>query len=156
MQQSLASLADAVLRHKADCPTTHHSLGEDEIPVQRPVCSDRDPQSEPNTSTISIAPIQAVRSMNSWITGQRPDGKQDLPTSSTTTHGAAVELDDNYVRVCVSHEFQLKAQFDESLDDQREHNSLTDKMLTDSSRLLRDTHSCAPSFTSINLPPRPY
>ena len=36
--------------------------------------------SDPNT--VPVAPIQVVRNMHSWITGQRPDGK-----SETTPHG---------------------------------------------------------------------
>ena len=33
-------------------------------------------------SPVPVAPIQVVRNMHSWITGQRPDGK-----SETTSHG---------------------------------------------------------------------
>jgi hypothetical protein len=35
--------------------------------------------------------------MNSWITGQRPDGRQDLPVSSTTNPATAI--DEKYLEV---------------------------------------------------------
>lgn len=34
--------------------------------------------SDPNT--VPVAPIQVVRNMHSWITGQRPDGKSETPS----------------------------------------------------------------------------
>jgi len=97
MQQSLASLTDAVLRNKAAGASAHRSPGGDEYLTQQPVSCGRDLQSGPGPGNIPIAPIQAVRNMNSWITGQRPDGKQDLPNPSTTSPGAAV--DEKYIRV---------------------------------------------------------
>jgi hypothetical protein len=92
MRQSLASLTDAVLRNDA---TANPSVRNDETLTQQPICLSRDPQSELSPATIPIAPIQAVRNMNSWITGQRPNGKRDLEVSSTTTSGAAV--DEKYI-----------------------------------------------------------
>jgi hypothetical protein len=92
MRQSLASLTGVVLRNGA---TANPSLGKDGTLTQQPICRGHDPQSEPSSATIPIAPIQAVRRMNSWITGQRPDGKQDLQASSTTKSGAAV--DEKYI-----------------------------------------------------------
>jgi hypothetical protein len=86
MQQSLTSLTDAVLRNNGNHPPRG-----DETPIQQPVCRGREPQLERTSATIPIAPIQAVRNMNSWITGQRPDGKQDLEVSSTTNSGAVVD-----------------------------------------------------------------
>ena len=97
MQQSLASLTDAVLRHKTNCSTAHRSLDEDRTPIQQSIHRDRESQPALESSSIPIAPIQAVRNMNSWITGQRPDGKQEQPDSSTTTSGAAV--DEKYISV---------------------------------------------------------
>jgi hypothetical protein len=97
MQQSLASLTDAVLRHKTNCSTTHHSIEEVRTPIQQSIHRDRESQPGLESSSIPIAPIQAVRNMNSWITGQRPDGKQEQPNSSTTTSEAAV--DEKYISV---------------------------------------------------------
>lgn len=94
MQQSLASLNDAVLRRET---SSQHSPGEDDTSAQRPVFQSRDSTSRSSPSTIPIAPIQAVRNMNSWITGQRPDGKLDIPTSSIATSEAA--FDEHYLRV---------------------------------------------------------
>lgn len=83
MKQSLAALTDVVLRDKAGA-NVHQSCEEDETQTQQALSNDRDAQSATSSSTIPIAPIQAVRNMNSWITGQRPDGKQDPPVSSTS------------------------------------------------------------------------
>jgi hypothetical protein len=97
MKQSLASLTDAVLRNNTAGASAHHSLGEDGSPTEQPMCRSNDSQIGSSSSTIPIAPIQAVRNMNSWITGQRPDGKQDRPIPPTATIEAAV--DEKYIRV---------------------------------------------------------
>jgi hypothetical protein len=93
MRQSLASLTDAVLRNNAG----NRPPREDNTLTQDSSCRGRDPQLGSSASSISIAPIQAVRNMNSWITGQRPDGRQDLPVSSTTNPATAI--DEKYLEV---------------------------------------------------------
>lgn len=95
MQHSLASLTDAVLRGQAGGAAPQRSFEDQDARQQ--VFRSGDAPSRSSASSIPIAPIQAVRNMNSWITGQRPDGRQDLPMSSTTTPGAAV--DEKYIEV---------------------------------------------------------
>jgi hypothetical protein len=58
----------------------------------------------PDPSTVPVAPIQVVRNMHSWITGQPPDGKTE-----TASHGnsSMVSLEASaegpYIRSSVMH-----------------------------------------------------
>jgi hypothetical protein len=86
-----------VLRNKEVGVVADHCLGEDDARAQQFAYDGREFHSRLRSSTVSIAPIQAVRNMNSWITGQRPDGKHDLPT--LPAENFEVVFDEEYIRV---------------------------------------------------------
>ena len=78
VQRTLTSLTNAVAS-----TVPRQSLEGDETPIQRESHRNRQESlSMSDPSTVPMAPIQVVRNMHSWITGQRPDGK-----SETTSHG---------------------------------------------------------------------
>jgi hypothetical protein len=78
VQRTLASLTNAVAN-----AVPRQSLEDDRDPTQREQQGHRHGSlSVSDPTTVPVAPIQVVRNMHSWITGQRPDGK-----SETTPHG---------------------------------------------------------------------
>ncbi len=78
VQRTLTSLTNAVANS-----VPRQSLEEDSVLVQREQQNHRhESLSISDPSTVPVAPIQVVRNMHSWITGQPPDGKTE-----TTTHG---------------------------------------------------------------------
>jgi hypothetical protein len=96
VQRTLVSLTDAVAstvarppQEDSDAPPARHQQ-------QR---LEHESLTAPDPSTVPEAPIQVVRNMHSWITGQRPDGKSE---TAVRRDDAAVSLEasseGNYVR----------------------------------------------------------
>jgi hypothetical protein len=78
VQRTLTSLTNAVAS-----TVPRQSLEGDGGPIHQESQSHRhESLSMSDPSTVPVAPIQVVRNMHSWITGQRPDGK-----SETTSRG---------------------------------------------------------------------
>lgn len=78
VQRSLESLTSAVAN-----AVPRRSLKGDGALTQREQQRHRhESPSLSDPTTVPVAPIQVVRNMHSWITGQRPDGK-----SETTSDG---------------------------------------------------------------------
>jgi len=78
VQRTLASLTNAVAN-----AVPRQSVEGDRDLTQREQQGHRHGSfSVSDPTTVPVAPIQVVRNMHSWITGQRPDGK-----SETTPHG---------------------------------------------------------------------
>jgi hypothetical protein len=78
VQRTLTSLTNAVANTVPRQPLESGST----LPQREQHSQRHESLSMSDPSTVPVAPIQVVRNMHSWITGQPPDGK-----SETISHG---------------------------------------------------------------------
>lgn len=99
MQRSLVSLTNAVSQGQGSSSAPRQSSETDFVSIPQQPKHSQGSLSMSDPNTIPVAPIQVVRNMNYWITGQRPDGKDEQTSrgdASTVTLEASLE--EKYIR----------------------------------------------------------
>lgn len=93
MQRSLVSLTNAVTS------TTSGQLLERNISPAQPRPRHRHESNPmPSPSKNSVAPIQVIRNMNYWITGRRPDGKEQTGHDDAPNMSFEASSETTYLR----------------------------------------------------------